>query len=140
MRYLIFLFLASPLQAWEFTPGLPCVLTHSQPEVEVTLTYDPGPPLYSIAITRDGGWTPASIFSLAFNGPRPLRISTDRHEVTADGATVTVSDSGFGNVLNGIGFNTTATATLGDQEQVFSLIGAAAPMEAFRQCAPFAGV
>ena len=121
-------------QAWEFTPGTPCVLTHETPDIAIKLTFDPTQPLYSIALTQTTPFTPAPVFAMRFDGPMPIRIATDRHQMSADNQTVSASDSGFGNVLNGLQFNLTATATLGDQTITIPLEGAADPVAAFRAC------
>ena len=130
---------ALPAQAWEFTPGLPCLLTHETPDVSVELTYDPGVPRYTISLSRPQRFSPAAVFSMTFIGPFPLTISTDRHQISGDGTTLTVSDSGFGNVLNGLQFNHTAIATLGDARVPIPLAGASEPVAAFRACRPQAG-
>lgn len=120
--------------AWEFTPGTPCLLTHDTPDVAIKLTFDPTQPLYSIALTQKTPFTPAPVFAMRFDGPMPIRIATDRHQMSADNQTVSASDSGFGNVLNGLQFNLTATVTLGDQTITIPLDRAAAPVAAFRAC------
>ena len=74
------------------------------------------------------------IFAIRFDGPRGLTISTDRHVILDDGATLTVTDRGFGNVLNGLEFNDTATALLGDRAVAFALDGAGPAVRAFRAC------
>ena len=76
----------------------------------------------------------APVFSMTFQGAFPLSIATDRHQISNDGKTVTVMDRGFGNVLNGLQFNQTATATLGSQELPIPLIDAADAVAAFRTC------
>lgn len=43
-----------------------------------------------------------------------------------------MTDRGFGNVLDGLEFNETATALLGDQAVVLSLEGAAPAVQSFR--------
>ena len=48
------------------------------------------------------------IFAIAFVGDSPFEITTNRHALSDDGQTLTVRDRGFGNVLNGMEFNTTA--------------------------------
>ena len=126
--------MASPAAAWTFTPGQPCVLTHETDTLAVKLTYDPTQPLYSIALTRAEAFSPAATFSMQFQGAMPIGIGTDRHQLSPDGKTVTVTDSGFGNVLNGLQFNFTVTATLGEQRMEIPLIGAADPVAAFRAC------
>lgn len=120
--------------AWEFTPGTPCVLKHETPEVAVELTYDPGQPLYSISITRQAPFADAPAFALQFRGPQPLDIATDRHQLSNGGQTVTVFDHGFGNVLNGLQFNRSATAILGEQIIEIPLQNAADAVAAFRAC------
>ena len=121
---------ASPLWAWTFTPQPICTLANDG-SLQVTVTYDGA--LYAIHITRPGGWPDAPVFSLRFapNGPT---ISTTRHSVTGDRLTVT--DKGFGNVLDGLQFNGTATAMLGETNQPIDLQGAADPVAAFRNCRP----
>lgn len=136
---LLWFLMATPAFAWEFTPGLPCVLTHETDTVMVKLTYDPTQPLYTLALTQKTPFTPAATFAMQFDGPVPIRIATDRHQLSADGLTVSVADSGFGNVLNGLQFNQTAVALLGEQRIDIPLAGAAAPTAAFRACAPVAG-
>lgn len=141
MRYALCLFLfASPAYAWEFTPGLPCVLTHKTDEAEIELTYDPTEPLYTLSIRQNGVWPGAPVFSMRFDGPAGLTISTDRHALSRDGRTVVVADRGFGNVLNGLQFNDTTTALLGDTAISFPLDGAEDPVAAFRICRAAPGV
>lgn len=67
-------------------------------------------------------------------GPVSNMISTNRHTLSNDDATLTVTDRGFGNVLDGLEFNETATALLGEQAVVLSLEGAASAVQAFRAC------
>ena len=139
--------LAQPVAAWEFTPGQPCLLTHSfhsdavKEDIEVKLTYDPTAPLYTISIRRSGGFSAGSVFAMTFMGPNPIRIQTDRQELSADRKTLTVMDTGFGNVLNGLQFNLIALAEFGepplgaiDQLLEIPLTGAAEPVAAFRAC------
>jgi hypothetical protein len=47
---------------------------------------------------------------------------------------VTVKDSGFGNVLDGLEFNNTATAILGNEAVTFGLENAGPAVRAFRAC------
>ena len=72
---------------------------------------------------------------MRFDGPRGLTITTNRQTLTENGRTLTVTDRGFGNVLNGLEFNTTATALSDDVEVPFPLDGAASAVQAFRACA-----
>ncbi len=129
------LLLATPAAAWEFSPEPVCTLSHATPEAALTITHDPGrPEPYAIAITLAGPWPDTPIFAIRYDGPWPLTISTDRHRRSADGQTLTVADQGFGNVLNGLEFNATATALAGAAAVAFDLTGAAEPVRAFRAC------
>jgi hypothetical protein len=135
MRALTFILLASPAAAWEFTPTPVCTLSHATPDASVTITYDPRQPEpYAIRIARSAPWPEAPVFSIDYAGPRALAISTTRHRLSDGGTTVTVTDEGFGNVLDGLEFNTTATAILGDARVPVPLDGAAGPVQDFRAC------
>ncbi|MEL7279067.1 MAG: hypothetical protein AAFY35_11615 [Pseudomonadota bacterium] len=135
MRYLLFLgLLATPAHAWDFTPGAPCLLTHETPQAQIELTFDPTGPLYSISITRAEPWPDAATFAMRFNGPHGRVIGTDRHQLSHDGRSLTVTDKGFGNVLDGLQFNHTALAASGDVEISIPLDGASEPVAAFRAC------
>ncbi|WP_299965195.1 hypothetical protein [uncultured Roseobacter sp.] len=129
----------STAQAWEFTPGLPCRLNHDAGQVQIELTYDPTQPLYSISLTLDRAWPQAPRFDMAFGGGAALAIATDRHRLSPDGRTLTVTDQGFGNVLDGLQFNTRVTAGSGVEIVEFPLIDAAEPVAAFRRCEVPAG-
>jgi hypothetical protein len=72
---------------------------------------------------------------MRFDGPRGNTITTDQHVISGGGATVTVTDRGFGNVLNGLEYNRIATALLGDRAVAVSLDGAAPAVREFRACA-----
>jgi hypothetical protein len=99
------------------------------------VTYDPRQPEpYAIRIDRAAPWPEAPVFSIDYEGPRPLGISTTRHRLSDGGTAITVTDEGFGNVLDGLEFNTTATAILGDVRVPFPLDGAVGPVQAFRAC------
>lgn len=137
---LLFALLAAPAAAWDFTPGLPCVLTHKTADAEIELTYDPTQPLYSVTVRPNAPFSGGAVFSMRFDGPTGMTISTDRHAISPDGSAVTVVDTGFGNVLNGLQFNTTATALLGDRTISFPLAGAAVPVAKFRVCKAEPGV
>lgn len=126
--------LTTPANAWEFTPGAPCLLTHNTPQAQIELTYDPTAPLYSITITRADPWPDAPSFGIRFDGPQGRVIATDRHQLSSDGRSITATDRGFGNVLDGLQFNHKATAASGDIEVTIPLDGAAAPVAAFRAC------
>lgn len=120
--------------AWEFTPGLPCLLTYENDAVSVELTHDPIEPRYSISITPTFSWPAAETFSLQFVGPFGLTISTDRQKISQEGRRLTVTDQGFGNVLNGMQFNSRMVALLGAARVEVPLTGAEAPVTAFRAC------
>lgn len=124
----------TPALAWEFQVDRLCKLVHDGAAGSVLVTYDPTVPEYAIAISRDGSWRDKPVFAMRFDGPRGNTISTDRHAISEDGATLTVTDRGFGNVLNGLEYNRTATALLGDEAVAFSLDGAAPAVRAFRAC------
>ena len=125
---------AGPAAAWEFTPGLPCLLTYENDAVTVELTHDPTEPQYSISITPTFDWPAAEAFSIQFIGPFGLAISTDRHRIDAGGRRLTVTDSGFGNVLNGMQFNQKMVALTGAARVEVPLTGATDPVAAFRAC------
>ncbi|MEM8876230.1 MAG: hypothetical protein AAGD23_00020 [Pseudomonadota bacterium] len=131
----ILLLTTAPALAWEARSGRICELVHDGENASVRLTYDPAIPEYSIAITLSRAWRQGSIFAMRFEGPRGNTITTDRHVISGDGATVSVNDTGFGNVLNGLEFNHTARALLGDQAVAVSLAGAAPAVREFRACA-----
>ncbi|MFK7838230.1 MAG: hypothetical protein AB8B60_18630 [Sulfitobacter sp.] len=138
MRSLAFLLaliaFANTAAAWEFTPGTPCLLTHEASDVAIELTYDPTGPLYSISLTQATAFVPAPVFSMTFGGTTPLTISTGTHRLNDANRTLTVTDRGFGNVLNGLQFGTEVRATLGDQVIMFPLINASEAVAAFRAC------
>ncbi|MEO0765014.1 MAG: hypothetical protein AAFY75_03265 [Pseudomonadota bacterium] len=126
------LLLASPAAAWEFNPTPICTLTHAEAGADVAVTYDHTTALYAIAVTSPNGWPASPAFSIRFDGPRAGTISTQRHQT--DGPTLTVSDTGFGNVLDGLEFNATATAFTQTSAVTVSLEGAAGPVQQFRAC------
>ncbi len=129
------LLIAGPAQAWQagLVDGL-CTLDHSGEEAEVRLTYDPSLPEYTIAIRLAEPWPEAGIFAMRFDGPRGNTISTARHVLSGDGRTLSVSDRGFGNVLDGLEFNTGALAAAGERAVPIDLDGAAPEVAAFRAC------
>jgi hypothetical protein len=144
MRILILplLLAASPAFAWEATIGPICTLTHNTPTASVELTYDPAAPLYTITITltrKDAAWPDARVFEMTFDGPNPLSITTNRHALSDNNKALTVSDQGFGNVLDGLQFNDTATALSGGAQVSLPLDGTAPAVQAFRDCPPSVG-
>lgn len=118
--------------AWTFSPTPICTLSFAGEDMDVTVTYDASLPEYALLLTRADGWPDAPVFSLRFEGPRGLTISTGRHSV--DGETLAARDTGFGNVLNGLEFNTRAVAILGDLEVPVALDGINPAMTQFRAC------
>jgi len=136
MRLASFLLLiASPAVAWEFSPSPVCTLSHGTETAEVRVIYDARVPEYAISVSRrDAPWSPGPVFAIRFDGPHGMTISTDRHGLSSSGQTLTVADSGFGNVLNGLEFSDTATALLADQEVTIPLAGAAPQVQKFRAC------
>lgn len=132
----LLLLIATPASAegWTAAFGAVCELSYQADDVSVLVTYDPSIPEYAIALTPDGPWRNAPIFSIRFDGAQGRTITTDRHEVSEDGATLTVRDRGFGNVLDGIEFNETAFALLGNRSVAVPLQGAAPAVQAFRSC------
>ena len=135
-RALIFLVMSSvPAQAWDawVEDGL-CVLEHEAPDVHLRLTYDPSLPLYTIALKKPLPWPEAPIFSIRFEGARGLTISTQRHQLAEDGRRLSVSDTGFGNVLDGLAQNESAVAIAGSDQISVDLDGALPAVAAFRSC------
>ncbi len=141
MRHLALLcLLPTSLHAWEFTPGLPCRLSHATAEAAIELTYDPTQPLYTVTVTRMAPWPQTESFQMQFTGPQARRIGTDCHQLSEDQRSLTVADTGFGNVLDGLQFNDTTTAIAGETNVTFPLAGIAEPLAAFRACDPSAPV
>lgn len=131
------LLLSSPAAAWEFSPLPVCTLTHDTGEVQLRITRDPAlAEPYAIRITRALPWPEGPVLAIRYDGGRALVIQTTRHVLSDGGRSVTVTDRGFGNVLDGLEYNATATATLGDAAAVLSLDGAAPAVRAFRDCRP----
>lgn len=125
---------AAPAAAWTFTASPVCTLHHDSADLSVTVTYDPRrAQAWDIALRRPGGWPEAGVFALRFEGPRGLTISTSRHRIA--GESLSVSDTGFGNVLDGLAFNDRAVALVGDTAPSVPLDGAAPGVAALRACA-----
>jgi hypothetical protein len=136
MRVLLALaILATPAQAWDFTPTPICTIRNDTPMLQVRVTYDPtlAQP-YTISLTRPDPWPVTDTFGLRFEGPMAKTIGTSRHQLSPDGRTVTVTDTGFGNVLDGLALNGFAAALAGDVLVPFDLTGARPAVEAFRAC------
>jgi hypothetical protein len=132
---LALLHLATPAPAWEFSDRPVCTLSHATPEVAVAVTFDPAIAEYAITLTlANGVWPEAAVFAIAFDGGWPITIRTDRHQISDEGRTLTVRDTGFGNVLDGIGRNRVATALMPGLGVALPLEGAGGPLAAFRAC------
>ena len=131
----ICLLLAAPARAWEFSPVPICTLFHETDALRLIVTYDAAVPEYAIALTlKSGRWPDSPRFSIVFEGARGLTIGTDRHRLSPDAQTLTVTDRGFGNVLNGLQFNEMATAIAEEQRVTVPLQGAEPAVQAFRAC------
>jgi hypothetical protein len=135
MRTVLALLLASSAAAWEFSASPICTLTDTSDAGTMTVTYDPEITEYTITVTlADDKWPAAETFGMAFASDKPINIQTDRYVLSADSRSLTVTDRGFGNVLNGLEFNTRAYAILGDTTVGFSLDGIDPAIQAFRAC------
>ncbi len=124
-----------PAAAWEFSSDPICTLTHQTDMAEIAITYDARLPEYALFITlRSGQWPGVETFAMTFVGPRAGQIGTSNQTLSADQATLTVRDRGFGNVLDGLEFNANAIATSGDLSISMSLHDAPPAVRAFRDC------
>jgi len=122
-----------PAFAWDFSPDPVCTLSHVGEDVDLMLTYAPEIPLYTLTLRlKSGAWDTSDTFGMAFRGQRPIDIGTQRQNITGD--TLSVADSGFGNVLDGLQFNDTAFAFTEGQQTRIDLADAAPAVKAFRQC------
>jgi hypothetical protein len=132
---------SGPAFGWTFSSNPLCTLTHDAGRVRVVVTHDPAIQEYAIALTlAEATWPQAPAFGIQFGGGRELSIGTDRHVLSDGDRTLSVRDSGFGNVLDGMEFNTTAraiagAAVAGSVAIDIPLQGAAEPVRAFRACA-----
>lgn len=123
---------ASGAAAWEARFTDVCEIYHAGPEGDVVVRFDPATALYSMTITRPAPWPPAPVFAIRF-GDTGLTISTTRHTLSESGA-LSVSDTGFGNVLLGLETAATATAFTETSSASFNLDGAAEAVADFRAC------
>ncbi|NOD76648.1 excinuclease ABC subunit B [Ruegeria sp. HKCCD4332] len=130
------LILATPAFAWEATVGDICTLSHDTGAATIFLTYDPSAPLYTLTVTRkDQVWAQSPWFAMRFEGRNPIEIATPRHVLSDGGSALTVTDTGFGNVLDGLEYNQAAYAFTQDGIAEFPLIDAAPQVRIFRTCA-----
>ena len=127
--------LSTPALAWEFSPRPICTLSHLDELAETTVTYDPASGEYAIGIRLiSSTWPAEDAFGIRFEGAAPNVIVTDRHQISESGTVLTVTDRGFGNVLNGLEFNARAVALTGDLAVSIDLDGAAPEVARFRDC------
>ena len=136
MRYaLILALLPVPAAGWEFSATPICTLSHDAADSAVAVTYDHGTGLYEIGISLTSGtWVRSATFGMQFANELPLTIGTDRHRLSQGNARLSVSDSGFGNVLNGLEGNSAALAFTPLQQVAIDTDGIQEPMQAFRAC------
>ena len=127
--------LPCPALAWDFSPVPICTLSHQTPDAEITITFDPAVPEYALFLTRHTGpWPDSDTFTIQFLGGQELAIGTTRQTISPDGRTLSVRDRGFGNVLDGIGQNTSLEAILGDTTVRIGTEDAGPALAAFRDC------
>ncbi len=136
-RILIACLLATPATAWEASrQGPVCLLTHETEGAEITVSHDIRDPVpYAIELIRHAAWQSSPVFAIRFDGPGRRTITTEAHQLTRDRKALIVTDTGFGNVLEGLAFNHVAIAVTGDTAIVIPLAGAAPEVERFRACA-----
>jgi hypothetical protein len=136
LKYLtILVLLATPAHAWEFAPVPVCTLSHKTADLSVRITYDPEVPIYEMSVSlKSDRWPKSAAFSITFTGGHALRIVTDSHRLSQDRQTLSVSDDGFGNVLDGVQFNTLAKARAGTRLAIIPLKDAAPAVQRFRSC------
>ena len=87
--------LSTPAFGWQSSfSGSVCLLTHETEEAEVVVRHDPRQTLpYAIQIRRTASvWQAAPLFSIRFDGPGELTISSDRYRLSGDGAVLEVAD------------------------------------------------
>lgn len=127
--------LAFPAAAWEAgRDGALCTLSHAEAGGDILISFDPAGPTYTLSVRRAGIWSEGPFFGIGFLGGAEMTITTDRHTLSADGSTLSVTDSGFGNVLNGLSDNTAAMLFTSTPGFSVSLAGAAPAVAAFEAC------
>lgn len=132
---LVCLFLSTPAHSWEATIGDICTLSHDTTEAHIFLTFDPGKPLYTLTVKlKPRTWSVSPWFAMRFDGRNSIEIVTTRHVLSQDKFELTASDTGFGNVMDGLEYNETALAFTRNQVVQFPLDGAAPEVRAFREC------
>lgn len=132
---LLLIFAPLRAEAWAFSADPVCTLSHNAPWGELRVIFDPArSEPYAISLSMAGAWPEGPSFAILFVGPQGRTIATNRQSLSEDRRTLTVTDRGFGNVLDGIEFNARAYATLADIALPIDLSGAAGPMARFRAC------
>lgn len=132
--FLLLTLLPLPATAWEFSPTPLCTLSHAIADAAVVITYDQSVPLYTLRLTRtDGTWAEGA-FTIEFIDGSPPQIGTVQQTISSDGKTLTVSDRGFGNVLDGLGTGRSARMTVAGTGPTFSLDDVDPALTAFRAC------
>ena len=127
-------FLPTYASAWEFSLTPLCTLTHQSEHARIEITHDPAIPEYRMTLDLfTEPWARSETFGMTFRGGRSLTIGTNRHII--DKSRLSVSDTGFGNVLNGLEYNALAIAFTSSQSIQFSLAEAAPEVRKFRSCA-----
>ncbi|SEQ01044.1 hypothetical protein SAMN05428995_102302 [Loktanella sp. DSM 29012] len=126
---------AQSAAAWTFKADPICKMIQPTGGGSITVTYDPATGEYAMMLTLvTDHWVPSDRLTMAFIGARPFQISTDRHFLSDNDTRLTVTDTGFGNVLDGLQFNDVAQVRSGDQTMTIPLAGAAEAVAAFRNC------
>jgi hypothetical protein len=132
---LILALLPFPTLAWEFTPDPICRLSHENLAAEIIITFDARLAEYSLAVApRAHSFPNAPSFTMTFEGGDEISIGTTNHVLSDYGRRLTVRDTGFGNVLDGLEYNNIATARSGHIAYEFDLTNAAPAVRAFRAC------
>lgn len=132
---LILTLLPLPSLAWEFTPDPICTLSHENLAAKIIITFDARLPEYSLTVAPRGlGFPNAPSFTMTFEGGDEISIGTTNHVLSDSGRRLTVRDTGFGNVLDGLEFNNSATAQSGHIAYEFDLTNAPPAVQAFRAC------
>lgn len=123
-----------PAIAWDFSPDPICTLRHTDVGNSVVVTFDPTTPLYTLSVTLDeGGWSDGA-FTIRFLNGSPPQIGTTRQTLSEDGQTLTVTDRGFGNVLDGLGSGVIAEMNVAQSGVTIPLDGIEPALAAFRAC------
>lgn len=126
---------AGPAMSWEFQSSAICTLSHSAIDGDLEITFDGRlEEPYRLTLTRSERWIRGEIFVLQFGGARPGTLTTERHRIRDNGLSLSVTDKGFDNVLNGLEFNLAAFAFMGSHVFAISLNGAAPEVRKFREC------